>query len=62
MKCINCGRFSFCNKIKDSQQEACEKFIKRKIIITTDSPLIKRNIELDKLDVGGNRVWKYQRL
>lgn len=41
MKCINCGKFPFCNKIQDSQQEACEEFIKRKIIITTDFPLIK---------------------
>ncbi len=29
MKCINCGKFPFCNKIQDSQQEACEEFIKR---------------------------------
>lgn len=29
MKCIKCGRYPFCNKIQDSQQEACEKFIKR---------------------------------
>ena len=41
MKCINCGKLPFCNKIQDSQQEACEQFIKRKIIITTESPLTK---------------------
>ncbi len=29
MKCINCGKYPFCNKIENSQQEACEKFIKR---------------------------------
>lgn len=42
MKCINCGKYPFCNKIENSQQEACESFIKRKLIITTDSPLIKK--------------------
>ena len=29
MKCINCGKYPFCNKIENSQQEACENFIKR---------------------------------
>ena len=29
MKCINCGKYPFCNKIENSQQEACESFIKR---------------------------------
>lgn len=29
MKCIKCGRYPFCNKIQDSQQEACRDFIKR---------------------------------
>lgn len=29
MKCINCGKYPFCNKIENSQQEACGKFIKR---------------------------------
>ena len=29
MKCINCGKYPFCNKIANSQQEACEIFIKR---------------------------------
>lgn len=32
-KCIKCGRFPFCNKIEDSQQEACEEFIKRSLNI-----------------------------
>lgn len=41
MKCIKCGRYPFCNKIQNSQQEACEEFIKRKLMITTDSPLIQ---------------------
>ena len=40
MKCIKCGKYPFCNKIQDSQQEACENFRKRKLIITTNSPLI----------------------
>lgn len=31
MKCINCGKYPFCNKIKDSQQEACEEAIKRSV-------------------------------
>lgn len=42
MKCIKCGRYPFCNKIQDSQQEACESFIKRKLIITTNTPNIKK--------------------
>ncbi|HJJ11258.1 MAG TPA: hypothetical protein OIM49_05905 [Clostridiaceae bacterium] len=42
MKCINCGKYPFCNKIEKPQQEACENFIKRKIIITTGSPLIQK--------------------
>lgn len=29
MKCINCGKYPFCNKIENSQQEACKEFIKR---------------------------------
>lgn len=29
MKCINCGKYPFCNKIENSQQKACEGFIKR---------------------------------
>lgn len=29
MKCINCGKYPFCNKIKKPQQKACENFIKR---------------------------------
>lgn len=29
MKCINCGKYPFCNKIENSQQNACESFIKR---------------------------------
>ena len=33
MKCIKCGKYHFCNKIKDSQQEACEEFIKRSLEI-----------------------------
>ena len=33
MKCINCGKYPFCNKIKDSQQEACEEVIKRPLEI-----------------------------
>lgn len=32
-KCIKCGRFPFCNKIEDSQQGACEEFIKRSLNI-----------------------------
>lgn len=28
MKCINCGKFPFNNKIKDLQQKVCENFIK----------------------------------
>lgn len=42
MKCINCGKYPFCNKIENSQHEACESFIRRKLIITTDSPLIEK--------------------
>ena len=33
MKCINCGKYPFCNKIEDSQQKACESFIKRSLAI-----------------------------
>lgn len=29
MKCIKCGKYPFCNKIQDSQQEACENFRNR---------------------------------
>ena len=29
MKCIKCGKYPFCNKIKNSQQEACRDSIKR---------------------------------
>lgn len=29
MKCINCGKFPFNNKIKDLQQKVCENFIKK---------------------------------
>lgn len=54
MKCINCGKFPFCNRIENSQQAACENFIKRKVIITTDSPLIDKNNRSDKLEVGEN--------
>lgn len=34
MKCINCGKYPFCNKIENSQQNACEDFIKRPLGIT----------------------------
>ncbi len=58
MKCINCGKYPFCNKIENSQQEACKCFIKRKIIITTNSPLIngtKNNKPyFDDMKVGKN--------
>lgn len=40
MKCIKCGKYPFCNKIQDSQQEVGEDFKKRKLITTTDLPLI----------------------
>lgn len=30
MKCIKCGKYPFCNKIQDSQQEVCEDFKKKK--------------------------------
>ena len=33
MKCIKCGKYPFCNKIKSSQQEACRDFIKRTLRI-----------------------------
>lgn len=33
MKCINCGKYPFCNKIENSQQKACEGFIKRTLEI-----------------------------
>lgn len=33
MKCINCGKYPFCNKIENSQQKACENFIKRPLEI-----------------------------
>ena len=33
MKCIDCGKYPFCNRIDNSQQEQCENFIKRKLII-----------------------------
>ncbi len=33
MKCINCGKYPFCNKIENSQQKACEKFIKREFSV-----------------------------
>lgn len=33
-------KISICNKIQDSQQEVCEDFKKRKLITTTDLPLI----------------------
>lgn len=28
-KCVNCGKYPFCNKIENSQQPACEKYVKR---------------------------------
>ena len=31
MKCIKCGKYPFCNKIENSQQKACEEFIKRQL-------------------------------
>ena len=31
MKCIKCGKYPFCNKIENSQQEACRDFIKRSL-------------------------------
>lgn len=34
MKCIKCGKYPFCNKIENSQQPACEGFIKRPLGIT----------------------------
>lgn len=48
MKCIQCGRYPFCNKIQNSQQEACEEFIKRKLMITTDSPLTQNGLYKQK--------------
>lgn len=33
MKCINCGKYPFCNKIEDSQQKACGSFVKRPLEI-----------------------------
>lgn len=53
MKCIKCGKYPFCNKIQDSQQEVCEDFRKRKLIITTNSPLIKK-----KRIEGNEVIWE----
>lgn len=39
MKCINCRKYPFCNKIENSQQEACKEFIKRELSIEVE----KRN-------------------
>ncbi|MDY2734637.1 hypothetical protein [Intestinibacter sp.] len=39
MKCINCGKYPFCNKIENSQQETCKEFMKRKLSIEVE----KRN-------------------
>lgn len=65
MKCINCGKYPFCNKIENAQQESCEKFIKRKLIITTDSPVInekKRSFLLNFITENlDNRQVKYFR-
>ncbi len=30
-RCTNCAKYPFCNKIKDSQQEACESFLKNSL-------------------------------
>ena len=46
MKCIKCGKYPFCNKIKDSQQEACEEFIKKSLeikITREEDPRIHKN-------------------
>lgn len=33
MKCIKCGKYPFCSKIENSQQESCKDFIKRTLRI-----------------------------
>lgn len=44
MKCINCGKYPFCNKIKNSQQEACkDEFIKRQLGIAVTRKEEKKN-------------------
>lgn len=43
MKCIKCGRYPFCNKIQDSQQEACRDFIKRTLRIKNTKEEEKKN-------------------
>ena len=41
-RCGNCGRYPFCNRTEGASCY-CDKWIKRKILITTDSPLINKS-------------------
>jgi len=43
MKCINCGKYPFCNKIENSQQTACENFIKRPLGIEVTRREVLKN-------------------
>ena len=61
MKCIQCGRYPFCNKIQNSQQEACEKFIKRKLMITTDSPLTQNETNTQRWESIKENIWRKQK-
>ena len=58
MKCIQCGRYPFCNKIQNSQQEACEEFIKRKLMITTDSPLTQNETNTQRWESIKEKIYK----
>ena len=61
MKCIQCGRYPFCNKIQNSQQEACEEFIKRKLLITTDSPLTQNETNTRRWESIKENIWRKQK-
>ena len=45
MKCIKCGKYPFCSKIENSQQEACKDFIKRTLRIKI-TPISISNVEI----------------
>lgn len=51
MKCIDCGKYPFCNKIENSQQKACEGFIKRPLEIEAT-----RKDEIKSESRGKNRI------
>ena len=52
MKCIECGKYPFCNNIEEAEQDACDEFIKR-TLKSMENITIQKNNNHNQI----RRVW-----